>query len=175
LARFYYYISQYQNLNIMKRIVSVIAIAATMAMSCNSAAEKEQQAAQERELDSIKTEMARRQVIDSMNEVARLEAETNAKTSKSTTTHTIVYNTKGEPIQQSVNESQTISTGTQTTTKKKGWSAKATGAVIGAGAGAITGAAVSKEKKGQGAVIGGVIGAGTGLGVGAIIDKKNGR
>lgn len=166
----------------MKKIVSVLAIAATFAVSCNSSAEKQQQAAQQRELDSVKMELARQHVIDSMNEVARVEAEeakaaakAEAKTTRSSTTHTVVYNNNGEPIRQTVNESQTTSAGEQAAPKKKGWSAKATGAVIGAGAGAITGAAVSKNKKGQGAIIGGVIGAGTGLGVGAIIDKKKGR
>ena len=55
--------------------------------------------------------------------------------------------------------------------KKKGWSGTAKGAVIGAGAGAITGAAISK-KKGEGAIIGGLAGAAVGAGTGAIIDGK---
>jgi uncharacterized protein YcfJ len=55
---------------------------------------------------------------------------------------------------------------------KKGWSNKAKGAAIGAGAGAITGAAVS-NKKGKGAVIGGAVGAGAGYLVGRHKDKKN--
>ena len=55
--------------------------------------------------------------------------------------------------------------------KKKGWSNTAKGAVIGAGAGAITGAAVSK-KKGEGAIIGGLAGAAVGAGTGAIIDDS---
>ncbi len=55
--------------------------------------------------------------------------------------------------------------------KKKGWSSAAKGAVIGAGAGAVTGAIVSK-KKGTGAIIGGVLGAGGGYAVGKIIDSK---
>ncbi len=50
-------------------------------------------------------------------------------------------------------------------------SSAAKGALIGAGAGAITGAAVSK-KKGEGAIIGGLAGAAVGAGTGAIIDDK---
>ena len=55
--------------------------------------------------------------------------------------------------------------------EKKGLSNKAKGALIGAGAGALTGAAVSK-KQGKGAIIGGAVGAGVGLGTGAILDKR---
>lgn len=45
---------------------------------------------------------------------------------------------------------------------------------IGAGAGAVTGAVISK-KKGKGAVIGGVVGAGAGYAWGKHQDKKKGR
>jgi hypothetical protein len=56
--------------------------------------------------------------------------------------------------------------------KKKGWNNATKGAVIGAGAGAIGGAILSK-KKGLGAVIGGVVGAAGGYIIGKNIDKKN--
>jgi len=56
--------------------------------------------------------------------------------------------------------------------KKKGWNNATKGAVIGAGAGAIGGAIISK-KKGLGAVIGGVVGAAGGYIIGKNIDKKN--
>lgn len=55
--------------------------------------------------------------------------------------------------------------------QRKKWSGAAKGAVIGAGVGAITGAAISK-KKAEGAIIGGLAGAGVGAGAGAIIDDK---
>lgn len=58
--------------------------------------------------------------------------------------------------------------------QKKGWSKAAKGAVIGAGSGAVVGAAVSK-KKGKGAIIGGVVGAGAGYIIGRNKDKKDGR
>lgn len=58
--------------------------------------------------------------------------------------------------------------------KKKGWSKAAKGAVIGAGAGAIGGAIISK-KKGLGAVIGGVIGAAGGYVIGKKMDKNDNR
>lgn len=58
--------------------------------------------------------------------------------------------------------------------QRKKWSGAAKGAVIGAGVGAVTGAAISKNKA-EGAIIGGLAGAGVGAGTGAIIDdsKKN--
>jgi hypothetical protein len=46
--------------------------------------------------------------------------------------------------------------------------------VIGAGAGAATGAVISK-KKGKGAIIGGAVGAGAGYAWGKHKDKKKGR
>ncbi|MEP7230587.1 MAG: YMGG-like glycine zipper-containing protein [Ginsengibacter sp.] len=74
----------------------------------------------------------------------------------------------------SANNTNTQTT-TQTTTKKKGWSSAAKGAVIGAGAGAIGGAVISRKKPVQGAVIGGVVGAAGGYIIGKDIDKKKGR
>ncbi|WP_293874252.1 glycine zipper family protein [Flavobacterium sp.] len=59
----------------------------------------------------------------------------------------------------------------ETTHKRRKWSGAAKGAVIGAGVGAITGAAISKNKA-EGAIIGGLAGAGLGAGTGAIIDDK---
>ncbi|MEO6290705.1 MAG: YMGG-like glycine zipper-containing protein [Ginsengibacter sp.] len=66
-------------------------------------------------------------------------------------------------------------TSTQTTTRKKGWSSAAKGAVIGGGAGAIGGAIISKKEPVQGAIIGGVVGAAGGYIIGKDIDKKKGR
>lgn len=67
--------------------------------------------------------------------------------------------------------------GTQTAStpeRKKGWSKAAKGAVIGAGAGAVGGAIISK-KKGLGAVVGGVVGGAGGYIIGRNKDKKDGR
>ncbi|KAA8485858.1 YmgG-like glycine-zipper protein [Arcticibacter tournemirensis] len=62
----------------------------------------------------------------------------------------------------------------QTAPRKKGWSAAAKGAAIGAGAGAVTGILVDK-KDARGAIIGGVVGAGTGYVIGRQKDKQTGR
>jgi outer membrane lipoprotein SlyB len=61
----------------------------------------------------------------------------------------------------------------QTTVKtKKKMSHRKKGALIGAGAGAVTGAVISK-KKGKGAIIGGVVGATGGYLLGRHKDKKH--
>lgn len=57
---------------------------------------------------------------------------------------------------------------------QKKWSSRKKGAVIGAGAGAATGAIVS-HKKGKGAIVGGAVGAGAGYLIGRHKDKKKGR
>ncbi len=62
----------------------------------------------------------------------------------------------------------------QTKKPKKHWSHKKKDAVIGAGAGAATGAIVSKHHV-KGAVIGGAVGAGAGYVVGKKKDKKEAK
>jgi hypothetical protein len=58
----------------MKKIIATLAAAGTvtvMAVSCKSAGEKQAMQTQQRKIDSLKTEMVKKQIIDSMNEVAR--------------------------------------------------------------------------------------------------------
>jgi hypothetical protein len=171
----------------MKQFISILAIAAiatttsVIADSCTSASSKEKEAialaAQQRTIDSMKAEIAKKQVMDSMTDAAAQAEAAKPKVVQTTRTHTrTVYVNQNNPG--TAPAAQPVTTVTKdetvTTEKKKGWSAKAKGAVIGAGAGAITGAMVS-DQKGKGAIIGGVLGAGAGLGVGAIVDKKQGR
>lgn len=105
--------------------------------------EKEKQAA----IDSVKIEMEKQRIIDSM----RVEISQSSKQKE-----VVIVNQSAPAI---------------TTTKRKGWSNTAKGAVIGAGVGAATGAIIS-DKKGEGAIIGGLAGAGVGAGTGAIIDEN---
>ncbi len=57
-------------------------------------------------------------------------------------------------------------------TQKKKMSAATKGALIGAGAGAASGAVIDGKKPIRGAVLGGVLGAGAGAATGAVIEKK---
>ncbi|AWG21100.1 glycine zipper family protein [Flavobacterium faecale] len=103
-------------------------------------------------VDSMKMEAVKQKTIDSMKIEMANQQKVMAKPEKE-----VVIVNQAAPAAAPV--------------AKKKWSGTAKGAVIGAGVGAITGAAVSK-KKGTGAIIGGLAGAGLGAGTGAIIDGK---
>ncbi len=190
--------------------------------SCNTASITEKDAtvqAQQKTIDSMKIEMVRQQVIDSMNEMARMqfvipqminseEYAVNAETpkpkatakKKSTPKKTVAKAKTTTKKRSTATSSSSSSAGNGGVAQasntpvyepapvyqepapvvvpqqeKKGWSAKAKGAVVGAGVGAAAGAIINKKNRGAGAIIGGVLGAGAGTGIGAIIDKKQGR
>jgi hypothetical protein len=165
---------------IMKQIIFILAVASLT--SCHNR-QKEAAAQAQKTIDSLNTVMAQQRIIDSMNEVAtmqyQMEQEQAAQqapvastrrssgssggTKTSGTTSTTTYNNYGAQPQ-----AQTQAPAAQ---KRKGWSNKATGAAIGTGVGAVTGAIIS-DKKGTGAIIGGLSGAAVGLGTGAIIDAN---
>jgi hypothetical protein len=178
----------------MKQIVSILAISGIGLMtSCGTSETKNQEMAlqaQQRTIDSMKIEMARQQVMDSMADVAKaqvLMAKTETATKKNSVAKKKSTRSKRSVASASTGAHSTGTyTGNSTTSEpvyqeipqapeKKGWSAKAKGAVIGAGTGAAAGAIINKRNRAAGAVIGGVLGAGAGTGIGAVIDKKNGR
>ncbi len=94
------------------------------------------------------------------------EEKTSAASATAPQQPVVVEKVRYVPVQQNPANS--------TTNNKQGWSKAAKGTVIGAGGGALVGAAVS-NKKGTGAIIGGAIGAGTGYLIGRGEDKKDGR
>ena len=157
----------------MKKI-TIFAVNICLLSSCsnNSNNEAALKAAQQRTIDSLKTEAMKRQVIDSVNQANAMQQNNQqVVTTASVRSHHSHYyagNTGGSSNAVASSDNNSAPAGKQ----RNGWSAKAKGAVIGAGVGGITGALVDK-KKGQGAVIGGVLGAASGLGVGAIIDNKD--
>ncbi|RYD55758.1 MAG: hypothetical protein EOP56_14440 [Sphingobacteriales bacterium] len=191
----------------MKQIFAGLALIGVAATSCNTAADKQKEAAlraQQNTIDSMKLEMVKKQVADSMNEVAKLNymlpatmapavqeqnAPVRSTTRRSTTRRSSASSTRSSNSGGYASSSNT-NTGTQPVVyqpapvyepapapapEKKGWSAKAKGAVIGGATGAAAGAIIHKRQRAVGAVVGGVLGAGAGTGIGAIIDKKNGR
>lgn len=82
---------------------------------------------------------------------------------------------KAQPSTVANNSSNASAPVEQKSTKKKGWSKAAKGAVIGAGTGAVAGAIINKRNRAAGAAIGAVIGGGAGYGIGRSQDKKDGR
>ena len=159
----------------MKQIIGFFLVAAVLS-SCSDNSAKQAEVQQARQMDSLKTEIAKKQIIDSMNAVnaAKPVMITNERTIVTSSGNTATRHSS--PTTTSTTRSETnISSSNAATApapqKRKGMSAGVTGAIIGAGAGGITGALVDK-KKGEGALVGGVLGAAAGGGVGAIIDKK---
>ena len=132
----------------MKNLVIILA-AVTIMVSCKNTDKQGAVADETRKstIDSMNRVAEKQRIIDSMN-----IAHENEKKQK----EVIVVNNQ-QPA--------------AAAPARKKWSGAAKGAVIGAGVGAITGAAISK-KKGEGAIIGGLAGAGVGAGTGAIIDDK---
>jgi len=123
--------------------------------SCQNQSKEDINKAKQASIDSMKVEINKQRIIDSMKtEMAKLNEE---KIEAQKEKVVVVHQQDGTAA---------------TPAKKKGWSATAKGAVIGAGVGAATGAIVSK-KKGEGAIIGGLAGAAVGTGTGAVIDSKN--
>lgn len=140
----------------MKRLASILIIAVLLASCRDTAKEQaELEAAKQAKIDSIqnvelekqKAEVAKQKSIDSMQAiVAQKEASRQQAAAQANAT----------PEEK----------------KKKGWSATAKGAAIGAGAGIVTGAIIDKKHPGKGALIGGAVGAGAGAVTGAIIDNE---
>lgn len=140
----------------MKHLLTATALAATTVLaSCGG------------NPDAAAIESARKATIDSMNAIAAVKQHTidsmnavKAARAKST----VIYKDNG-------NTPDVAATAPETAPApaKKKWSHTAKGAVVGAGAGAITGAIVNKDRV-KGAAIGTIIGAGVGAGTGAIVD-----
>lgn len=145
----------------MNKIVGVIAVAALMTacksnttnpdetkvLGASSAEEmaKFQQWKEQQRLDSIKKAEEKHKTVVYKNTVVREQAPAAAAAPSAA----------AEPA------------------KKKGMSKAAKGAIIGAGAGAVTGAIIAKKNRGLGAVVGGAAGAGVGYGVGRHMDNKD--
>lgn len=141
----------------MKKVF-YIAVVALVFASCRDTAAEKVALDQQQELDSIKA-------------VMKVEKEALAKQKTVDSMNAIIAEKDAAAAQRVANASARNTAPVTAEQKKKGWSSTAKGAVIGAGAGAITGAVVSK-KKGEGAIIGGLAGAAVGAGTGAIIDGK---
>jgi hypothetical protein len=175
----------------MKQIISAALLAALFsATACSNNTQKDAVLqAQQHTIDSMNAELAKKKVIDSMNEVTKTQYvfPQNATTTTATTTTAAAAPVVARSVSRTTRRSHAAHRSTASSAqpvvyqqapapaRKRGWSAKAKGAVIGTAAGAAAGAIINKRNRGAGAIIGGVLGAGAGTGVGAIIDKKQGR
>ncbi|WP_119080504.1 glycine zipper domain-containing protein [Chitinophaga alhagiae] len=139
----------------MKQLLTALAAVSILASCGGNADTAAIESARKATIDSMNAIAAAKQhVIDSMNAV-----KANRTKAASFNSH---ENTAAAPVTE---------TAAAPAPAKKKWSHTAKGAVVGAGAGAITGAIVNKDRV-KGAAIGTIIGAGVGAGTGAIVDKQ---
>lgn len=118
--------------------------------------------------DTAAIESARKATIDSMNAIATVKQHVIDSMNEVKARRAPAVNNDNTPAV--VNNTPAAAPAPEAPQKKK-WSHTAKGAVVGAGAGAITGAIVNKDRL-KGAAIGTVIGAGVGAGTGAIVDHQ---
>ena len=181
----------------MKRIISAVAIAGLFSLAaCNNAEKEMAIREQQRQIDAINMEMAKKKVIDSMNEMGRYQyALTPQNMMAQPATQYVMASAPQQVRYVPVSTTRTRSYAPRRTyvrstrrsysgysqpvvyqqPRRRGWSAKAKGAVIGGAGGAIAGAIINKRNRPVGALLGGLLGAGAGTGIGAIIDHRNGR
>ncbi len=117
-------------------------------------------------LDSFQKADASRKEQARVDSLARLKAANTSKQNSSSYARSSSGSSRNTQVANEYYE--------QSAPQKKGWSSRAKGAAIGAGAGAVTGILVDK-KDGRGAIVGGLLGAGAGYVIGNEKDKKNGR
>jgi Glycine zipper len=156
----------------MKRILSVVTIAAVMAASCNSVPTTAGMSTTQTPVADT-AGLAQYKAWKAQNELAVVNQSTQTS-STAPATRTVV---KYVPVRSysSSGSMSSSSSNTARASQKKGWSKSAKGAVIGGVAGAAGGAIINKKNRGLGAVIGGVIGAAGGYGIGRGMDKRDGR
>jgi hypothetical protein len=168
-------------ISVMKRILSVITVAAVMA-SC-TAGPREQadtkvlsatDTAGLAEFKSFKMQNELAAAYKAGQESATLQAATAPVTK---TVYVPVRKTTSTTRRSTPNYSMNSESANsaKTPVQKKGWSKAAKGTAIGAAGGAVLGAVVNKKNRVVGGVIGGVLGGGIGYGIGRGMDKRDGR
>lgn len=153
----------------MKNILAVIAIGATVLVSCGKSdkqVELEKQQAIVKYRDSIRLDSFKRAEVET--EKRKVEERHQAELAAARRSAASSSYSSGNTV-------TTSSAGvTSTPAKKKGWSDAAKGTAIGAGVGALGGVLIDKNNA-RGAIIGGLAGAGAGYAIGRAEDRKSGR
>jgi len=157
----------------MKKTISILLITISL-IACNSKADKEAAVLQAKQMtvDSMNAVAAKQ--ADAMNDIAEKQKTIDSMNKIAAKKNDMRSERVSERSNESPRSTTSSSSNTTVTHKRKGLSTTATGALVGAGAGAITGAMVD-HKKGEGAIVGGLIGAAAGAGTGAIITSEKKR
>lgn len=162
----------------MNKILAICLIAGISFTACNNNNAKEEALAKEAALKQVKDSLS----LDSFKkaevaEKARIEQEKLVEQGRhqaSSNASNASYqdaNQGGEYYEANESETQPAAT----TPQKKGWSDAAKGTAIGAGAGAVVGALIDKDKRLRGAAIGAAVGGGGGYAIGRKKDRQSGR
>jgi hypothetical protein len=157
----------------MRRILSMIALAAVMATSCNTKPRTDATTTTVPAQDTVG--LAQYQQWKAQNELTtqqKMQNQAMTSTAPVTGTSTVHHRTSRSTVYSSNSSSSNTA---KSSSAKRGWSHAAKDAVIGGVGGAAAGAIINKKNRGAGAVIGGVIGAAGGYGIGRHKDKKTGR
>jgi hypothetical protein len=182
------------NSSAMKRIFSVITIAAFMA-GCNpspnttvapatTSATTDTTGFTQFQAWKAQNELANPNSFNNnpnAQSVANIPARSNSVTytPEHSTTHRSVSHSSHRSYSRSRSSSGNggsySSSSSNTARAKRGWSKAAKGAVIGGVTGGVAGAIINKRNRVAGGVIGGVLGAGVGYGLGRGMDKRDGR
>lgn len=172
-----------KRIKVMNKILAICLIAGISFTACNNNSAKEEALAKEAALKQVKDSLA----LDSFKkaEVAEKERVENERLEKESlaaqerqqagaNASSASYQDANQGDQYyEANESnaQPVATAPE----KKGWSDAAKGTAIGAGAGAVVGALIDKDKRLRGAAIGAAIGGGGGYAIGRKKDRQSGR
>ena len=170
-------IIQAEKLNIMKKILSVFVLAATM-VACNSNTRTAGESTTVTPAPVVMpdtTGLAAYQQWKAQNELAQFAQYQQGTTSNPSGTSAPRKSSATRTRSSSGGAATSTSSNTGKASQKKGWSKAAKGAAIGGVAGAVGGAVINKKNRVAGGVIGGVLGAGVGYGIGRSMDKKDGR
>ena len=165
----------FKKLQLMKKILPVIALAEVM-VACNNPRPDAKVESAQNTIILDTAGLAQFQAWKAQNEMAQYQqfSEQNNNAGAVAPVRRSSSSSSSSARRSSGSSGSTASTGT-TANQKKGWSKAAKGAVIGGVAGGAAGAIINKRNRVVGGVIGGIIGAGVGYGVGRAKDKKDGR
>lgn len=158
----------------MKRVLSIIAITAVVALIMASCSQNKG-ASKETTVTTDTIGFAQFQQWKAMNERVDPMSYQQGYNDGLAQTATKPKATTVRRTSTSSNSGTMTSTSTNNAKVKKGWSKAAKYSVIGGVAGGVAGAVINKRNRAVGAVIGGVLGAGAGYGIGRSADKKDGR
>ncbi|HEY0356781.1 MAG TPA: glycine zipper 2TM domain-containing protein [Flavisolibacter sp.] len=165
------------NLNVMKRVIPFVVIAAVILAACNTNTRTRAEVASSADTTGLAEFRLWKQQQEFLNQMAAYQMATGNVAAVKQPAYTQSSSARRSTSSRSVsNSDRTVySSESSNAAKKKGWSKAAKGAVIGGVAGGVAGAVIHKRNRAVGGVVGAVLGAGGGYAIGRGMDKRDGR